>query len=395
MKLDRVVNIDDLRRLAQRRLPRVIFDYIDGGAEDEVTLRDNRRAWDDVLFRPHNAVRINQCDTRTTVLGSELSSPMLLAPVGYTRLFHPDAEVGVARAAKEAGIGYVLSTFAGHRMEDVAAAGAGPLWYQLYLAGGRAVAEASLARAWKAGFTVLAVTIDTNAPGMRERDVRNGTAQLIGEGLLAKLPFLPQLLSHPRWLAGFLGDRPGVMFFPNVIIPGKGPLPASDVRINLAQSTIAWEDMPWIRQAWPGSIVMKGVTTGDDARRALDAGAAGVIVSNHGGRQLDTSYPTARALPEIVHALAGRADVIVDGGIRRGSHIAKALCMGAKAVLVGRAYAYGLAAAGQTGVARAIAILKADLDRTLVLLGCASTRQLDGSYIHVPGPWTDFRQPPG
>ena len=384
--LDRVVNIDDLRRLARGRAPSAIFDYIDGGADGEVTMQENRRSWNDVLFRPRNAVRIPSCDTTTEVLGSQLSMPLLLAPVGYSRIFHPHGEVGVARAAKAAGIGYVLSTFAGYAVEQVAAA-AGPLWYQLYLAAGRSVAEAALARAWSSGCRVLAVTIDTNAPGMRERDLRNRSTQLIGKGIVNKLPFVPHLLRHPRWLAGYIADRKDVMFYPNVVIPGSGPMRARDVRGNLLTSTLTWEDLTWIRQAWPGAIVMKGVITGEDARRAVDEGAAGVIVSNHGGRQLDTCFPTVRALPEVIRAVQGRAEVLVDGGIRRGADIAKALAMGAKAVLVGRAYAYGLAGAGQAGVERAIAILRADLERTLALLGCPATRSLDGSYVEVPKHW--------
>ena len=379
-RLARVVNIEDLRTLARRRTPRVVFDYIDGGADDEVTLRANRRAWDEVLFRPRNAIRV-QCDTRTNLLGCELVSPILLAPVGHTRLLHPDGELAVARAAREAGIGYVMSTFSGYRVEDVAATGPGPRWYQLYLSGGRSVVEASLARAWSAGFSVLAVTIDTNCLGGRERDVRNGVPQLIDGRFVERLRFLPQLLARPRWLAGFLADRPDVLRYPNVIIPGTGPLHARDVRTFLTRSPVGWEDLSWIRQAWPGPIVIKGVITANDARRAVDEGAAGVIVSNHGGRQLDTVSPTARALPEVVHAVAGRAEVLVDGGIRRGSHIAKALCMGATAVLIGRAYAYGLAAAGQPGVTRAVSLLTTELERTLILLGCAATRDLDASYI--------------
>jgi L-lactate dehydrogenase (cytochrome) len=384
--LGRVVNIADLRALAHRRLPRVVFDYIDGGADGEVTLADNRRSWDEVLFRPRQAVRLPDVDTRTTVLGSELDAPILLAPIGYTRLFHPDTEVGVARAARAAGVGYVLTSFAGSRVEDVAAA-AGPLWYQLYLAGGRAVVEATLARVWQSGCRVLAVTIDTNAPGMRERDVRNGSAALVGPGVWNKIPFLPQLLGHPRWLAGFLGDRPDVMHYPNIIVPGSGPARAADVRTMLADSVVDWSDLTWIRAAWPGAIVMKGVLSADDACRAIDEGCAGVIVSNHGGRQLDTCLPTVRALPTIVRAVGGRIPVLVDGGIRRGADIAKAICLGAAAVLVGRAYAYGFAGAGQAGVTRAVDILRADLDRTLRLLGCASVRDLDASYVELPHAW--------
>ncbi len=385
-RLARTVNIDDLRALARRRLPRVVFDYLDGGADAEVTLRDNRRSWDHVLFRPRQAVRLATVDTRTTVLGCDLAAPVLLAPVGYTRIMHPQAEAGVARAAHAAGIGYVLTTFSGTRVEEVGAAG-GPLWYQLYLAGGRPVVEPALARAWSAGARVLAVTIDTNWPGMRERDVRNGITELVGDRLFAKLPYLPQMLARPRWLTGFLGDYPAVMRYPNVMLPGVGPAPAKDVGTMLRASIVDWSDLPWIRAAWPGPIVLKGVLSADDAKRAVDEGAAGVIVSNHGGRQLDTCYPTAQALPEVVGAVGGRVPVLVDGGIRRGGDIVKAVCMGASAVLVGRAYAYGLAAAGEAGVARAIAILREDLERTLRLLGCASVRDLSARFVDVPAAW--------
>jgi len=382
-----VVNIEDLRRLAQRRLPRAVFDYIDGGADGEVTLRDNRRVWDEILFRPRNAVAVPRCDTKTSVLGCGLNMPVILAPVGSSRLFHPDGELASAKAAHEAGIGYTLSTFSGYPADALSAASSSPLWYQLYLAGGRSVVEATLARTWKAGFKALAVTMDTNGPGNRERDYRNGAPQLMGKGILAMLPFASQVLVRPRWLAGFLMDRKDAMHYPNVIIPGKGPLPAIDVQTALRDSVVTWADLKWIREAWPGPILAKGVITGDDALRALDQGVGGIIVSNHGGRQLDTCYPSARALPEVLRAVNGRAEVLVDGGIRRGADIVKALCMGAKAVLVGRAYAYGLAAAGQVGVAKAIAILKADLERTLVLLGCASVRDLDGSFVDVPKSW--------
>ncbi len=247
--------------------------------------------------------------------------------------------------------------------------------------------EATLARAWKSNFKALAVTIDTNGAGMRERDFRNGAPQLMGKSLFAMLPFTSQVIVRPKWAAGFLMDRSKAMHYANVIIPGKGPLPSLDVQNSLRESVVTWADLKWIRQSWPGHILAKGVTTGDDARRALDAGVNGVIVSNHGGRQLDTSLPTARALPEVLEAVNGQAEVLVDGGIRRGADIVKAICMGAKAVLIGRAYGYGLAAAGQAGVARSIAILKADIERTLILLGCASVSKLDRSYVQLPKTW--------
>lgn len=387
MKVQRAVNIDDLRKLAQRRVPRAVFDYIDGGADGEVTLRENRRVWEDIFFRPRNAIATPKCDTRVNVLGSDLALPIILAPLGSSRMFHPSGELAAAKAAGEAGIAYTLSTFSGYTFEQLAAASASPLWYQLYLAGGRNVVEATLARAWKSRFQALAVTIDTNGPGMRERDFRNGAPQLMGKSLFAMLPFTSQVIVRPKWAAGFLMDRSQAMHYANVIIPGKGPLPAADVQNSLRDSVVTWADLKWIRAAWHGHILVKGVITGDDARRAVDAGVSGLIVSNHGGRQLDTCFPTARALPEVLEAVDGKVEVFVDGGIRRGADIVKAICMGARAVLIGRAYGYGLAAGGQAGVARAIAILKADIERTMVLLGCASIRQLDRSYVELPKSW--------
>jgi len=381
----RVVNIEDLRRLARRRLPKVVFDYVDGGAEGEVTLRENRRAFDTVTFRPRHAVGSTECDLRTTVLGTQLALPALLAPVGYSRLMHPAGEPGAARAATAAGTAYILSTISGHALEDVKAACSGPVWYQVYLVGGRDVATTAIERARIAGFSALVVTIDTAVAGLRERDHRNGITELLSGSLLAKLPFLPQLFSHPRWLASFLLDG-GVPALPNVVLPGRGPMPLIDVTTALAQAAVAWQDLRWLREAWSGPIVVKGVLTGDDARRAVDAGAAGVVVSNHGGRQLDGVPASLRALPEVVTAVNGQAEVLMDGGIRRGSDIVKAICLGARAVLVGRAYAYGLAAAGEAGVARALEILQADMERTLRLLGCPSIGGLDRSFVDAPAP---------
>jgi isopentenyl diphosphate isomerase/L-lactate dehydrogenase-like FMN-dependent dehydrogenase len=381
-----VVNIGDLRRLAQRRLPKVVFDYVDGGAEGEITMRENIRAFEDVTFRPRNAVAIKNCDLRTTLLGCELSMPMLLAPVGFSRMIHPRGEVCSARAANKAGIGFTLTTISGSKLEDVAAGCPGAKWYQLYLVGGREAAEAALARAAAAGFTTLAITIDTGTFGMRERDVRNGAGFLLARERFAKIPYMGQLLTHPIWVARFLGDG-GMLELPNVIVPGRGPMLLSETQASLAASVVTWTDLKWIREIWRGSILVKGVLTGDDARRSLDAGAGGVIVSNHGGRQLDGVSASLRALPEVVKAVGRQGEVLMDGGIRRGSDIAKAICLGARAVLIGRAYAYGLGAAGEAGVARAIAILRADLQRAIVLLGCKSISELDRSYVNIPASW--------
>jgi L-lactate dehydrogenase (cytochrome) len=382
----RVINIEDLRRAAKRRLPRVVFDYIDGGAEDELTLRANRRAFEVVTFRPLCAVATPACDLRTTVLGTFLPMPLILAPVGSSRLMYPRGEEAAAGAAGTAGIAYTLSTLSGCRLEDVAAASKGPLWYQLYLVGGRDCALSAIERAKAAGFSALVVTIDTAVAGMRERDLRNGVKELLSGNLGSKLPFVSQLLTKPRWLAGFLADG-GLMKFPNVVIPGKGPMLYADVTAALEHSVVTWDDLSWIREAWSGPIVIKGIHTGDDARRAVDVGANALVVSNHGGRQLDSVAPTLRVLPEVVASVGDRIEVLLDGGIRRGSDIVKALCLGARAVMVGRAYAYGLGAAGGAGVTRAIEILHTDLVRTLKLLGCPSIAELDRSYVNMPADW--------
>lgn len=358
----------------------MVFDYLDGGADAELTLRENCQAFHEIIFRPHQAVANAPCDLRTRVVGCDLAFPALLAPIGYTRLIHPKGEIAVARAAGEAGLGYVVATFAGHRLEEVKATASAPLWYQLYLIGGREVAEAAIERAQDSGYSALVITVDTAVSGLRERDLRNGMKELLSGNLLAKLPFLPQLLARPRWLASFLLDG-GLPRLENVVVPGRGPMPLMDVGSGLASAAVTWKDFAWIRQSWRGPVVVKGILTGDDARRAVDEGAAAVIVSNHGGRQLDGTPTTMHALPEVVSAVNGQVEVLMDGGIRRGSDIVKALCLGARAVLIGRAYAYGLAAAGQTGVTLALQILRADVERTLALLGCHSISELNSSLV--------------
>lgn len=379
-KLARARSISDLRDLARRRLPRIIFDYVDGGAEDELTLRQNCSAFEELAFRPRQAVPLPACDLQTHVFGENLSMPVLLAPVGYSRMIHPGGEVAAARAAGRAGTAFILSTISGHRMEVVRSASTGPVWYQLYLIGGRPAVEAAITRAAESGFSALVVTVDTPVAGNRERDHRNGMRDLMGMNTFAKLPFLGQFLTRPHWLLDFLLDG-GMPRLENVIVPGHGPLPLTDVHTALANAAITWEDLRWIREVWPAPIVIKGILTGDDARRAVDCGAAAVIVSNHGGRQLDSTCASLHALPEVVEAVGSQVDVLMDGGIRRGSDIAKALCLGARAVLIGRAYAYGMGAAGEAGVSCALTIIREELERTLRLLGCTSVSKLNSSFI--------------
>lgn len=376
----RVINVKDLRRLARARLPDAVFDYLDGAADDEVTLRDSERALREVYLKPRFAVATPACDLSVTVLGQKLALPFLLAPIGYSRLMHPRGELAASRAAGRNGTGYILSTMSGHTIEDVKAQSEGPKFYQLYLAGGRAAAEGAIARAKAAGYKGLFVTIDTPVAGNREKDARNGMKALMGKNPFAKIPYLPNILMHPRWLAGFIADgmtRP----FPNIVVPGSGPLAAIDVAAALESAQVSWTDLKWIRELWDGPIVMKGVMTIEDAKRSVDAGAQGIVVSTHAGRQLDGCAGSLRVLPGIVEAVGDKVEVLYDGGIRRGSDMVKAIAMGARAVLLGRGYAYGMAAAGDAGVERAIEIFRADIIRTLKLLGCPSIAALDSSYV--------------
>lgn len=378
----RFVNVEDLRRAARDRVPRVVFDYIDGGADAEVTLRENCRAFEEITFRPRSAVATPSCDLRTTVVGASLAMPFVLAPIGSSRMFYPRGEEAAARAAGAADTAYVLSTFSGCRLEDVKRSTSGPAWLQLYLCGDRGSTIAMLERAQAVGYSALVVTIDTAVAGNRERDIRNGSKALVGAHWLPMVPHVRQLFVRPRWLAGFLRDG-GLMTFPNVLLPDGGAMPYADVGAALEKAVVTWNDLGWIRDVWKGPVIVKGVQTAADALRAAAEGAHAVVVSNHGGRQLDGVAATVRILPEVVAAVGSRVDVLMDGGIRRGGDIVKALCLGARAVLIGRAYAYGLAAAGERGVTRAIEILRADLVRTLKLLGCSSVSALDRSYVDV------------
>jgi L-lactate dehydrogenase (cytochrome) len=319
------------------------------------------------------------------VLGQKLDLPFILAPIGYSRLMHARGELAASKAAGRNGTAYILSTMSGHRIEDVKAQSSGPTFYQLYLAGGRGAAEAAITRAKAAGYKALFVTIDTPVAGNRERDVRNGMKELMGRNWFKKAKYVPNILAHPRWLAGYMADgmsRP----FPNIVVPGSGPLQAVDVAAALESAQVSWTDLKWIRELWNGPIVIKGVMTAEDAKRSVDEGAQGIVVSTHAGRQLDGVAGSLRVLPGIVEAVGGKTEVLFDGGIRRGADVVRAMGLGAKAVLLGRGYAYGMAAAGDAGIERAIEIFRADIIRTLKLLGCPSISQVDSSYVALrPG----------
>ena len=385
----RIINIDDLRRAAHRRLPKAVFDYLDGGADDEITLRDNLEAFAELRFRPRSAVDVEGCDLGTTVLGQPIEFPVVLGPVGYCRLFHPRGEMAGAAAAGRAGTIFCVPTLSGYRLEDVKAQSSRSVWYQLYPIGGREIAEAAIARARNSGFSALVVTIDTAKSGNRERDIRNGVSDLMGPSIVRKVRYLPELLAHPKWLAGFLFDR-GNGKLENILIPGKGPMKLmelADLPAAMDRWLVTWKDLEWIRTIWTGPIVIKGIQTDDDARRAVDVGAQGIVVSNHGGRQLDSVAASLRVLPGVVRAVGTQTEVFMDSGIRRGGDVVKALCLGAKAVLIGRAYVYGLASHGEAGIDLALAIIKADIRRIMTLLGAKTIRDLDASYLESTVLW--------
>ncbi|MBV9550829.1 MAG: alpha-hydroxy-acid oxidizing protein [Alphaproteobacteria bacterium] len=377
-----VINIADLRALARKRLPNAAFDYLDGAAEDEVTAKDNIAAFSEVVFKPRQAVMTNP-DLATRLLGVDLAVPFLLSPIGYSRMLHPRGELAGAGGAARIGTGYILSTISGHPLERVREQN-DKVFFQVYLMGGREATKRAFARAKALGYKGLFVTIDTAVAGMRERDHRNGMGPLMARALLPKLRYLPEIMRHPRWLARFLLDG-GMPALPNVVTD-TGPLQATDVGRALENAHVCWEDLKWIREAWDGPVVIKGVMGPEDALRAVDEGADGIVVSNHAGRQLDGVAGSLRVLPAIVEKVKGKTSIIFDGGIRRGGDIAKAICMGADACLVGRAYAYGMAAAGDAGVDRALEILIADLKRTMKLLGANTVKELSPDLVHLkPG----------
>jgi isopentenyl diphosphate isomerase/L-lactate dehydrogenase-like FMN-dependent dehydrogenase len=388
--LTHLKTVDDARVLARRRLPRVVFDYIDGGAESERTMRDNRSAFESVGFVPQMAVPGLSItpSLATTVLGAEVSFPVLLAPVGFTRAMSPGGDVAGARAALAAHTLFTHSSMSGHTMEEVTAAAGGPVWFQLYGLGGREGAEQLVRRARELGYTALVVTVDTPIPGNRERDLRHGVTMPLRVTRETALRFAPQALVKPGWLYRFARDgfSMDLALARGLGRPGA-PMSIDEAVVHWVLSPITWDDFGWIREAFGGPVLAKGVLTAADARRAVDAGADAVIVSNHGGRQLDGVPAALEALDEVATAVGGEVEVLMDGGVRRGSDVAKAVALGARAVLIGRAWAYGLAAAGEPGVERVLSILRTELDRTLRLAGVGSVTELTRAQLRLPAAW--------
>lgn len=374
-RLARCHTVADLRATARRRLPRAVFDYVDGAAEDEVTLRRNRSAFDELELVPSVLCDVGEVELGTEVLGARTALPLVLGPTGFTRMVHPEGELAVARAAAARGIPYTAATLGTTSLEEIAAAGSPPQWFQLYVWRDRGLCTELISRAREAGYRALVLTVDTPVPGARERDLRSGLTIPPELGLRT----LADGARRPHWWWGLL--RSEAVTFANVRHVAGGPQAVMEFVGRQFDPTVTWDDIGWMVEAWGGPFVVKGVLTAADARRAAATGVDAVVVSNHGGRQLDHVGATLTALTEVVDAVGGDLEVLVDSGFRRGTDIAKALALGARAVLLGRPQLYGLAVGGQAGVERAVDLLAAELRRALQLLGVTDVAQLDRSVL--------------
>lgn len=380
-----VYTIDDLRRLAKRRLPRIVYDFIEGGAEDETTVRRNREAFSEIGLEPEYLRDVARREISTTVLGTRVSSPVILGPTGLQRLAHRDGELAVARAAGELGSIYVAATASGYTIEEIADAASGPLWFQLYLWSSREVLAGLVERARAAGCVALCLTIDVPVLGQRERDLRNGMRLPPRIGLTKAL----DAARRPRWAYGITqGDELTYVNLRAALgTQGHGLSLMEYLDTRLTNPGATWEELTWLRDLWSGPLAVKGITSVADAQRAVQCGADGVVVSNHGGRQLDGAPATIERLPRIVEAVGDRAEIFIDGGIRRGTDVVKALSLGARACLIGRPYWYGLGADGEAGVRRCLQIYNSELDRALALIGRRTVSELDRSVVRLPANW--------
>ena len=371
-------SIADLRRAAKRRLPKAVFDYMDGAAEDEVTLYRNQADFGRYELLPHFLVNVGDIDLSTRVLGAELGVPFVLAPTGMSRLFHHTGERSVARAAHKARTLYSLSSVATTSIEDVARTGNGPKMLQLYVWRDRSILKDFIQRAKASGYTALCLTVDLPMAGQRERDLRNGFTvppQI-------RLSNILDTMLRPDWLLDFLTSPR--MKLENVLAhadAAQNLFSVIEYTASQFDPTLTWDDMAWMIEEWGGPFAIKGILTSADARRAVETGVSAVVLSNHGGRQLDHAPSPISVLPEVADALGDRVEIILDGGIRRGTDVIKALCLGADAVMVGRAYLFGLGAGGEAGVDRALTLLSAEIKRNMVLLGCPSVKQLGSKYV--------------
>ncbi|HEY4658337.1 MAG TPA: alpha-hydroxy acid oxidase, partial [Gemmatimonadaceae bacterium] len=361
------LSIEDLRAMARKRLPRFVFDYVDGGSEDEVTLRGNRASFERLRFRPRTLVDVSERDLRTTILGGPPALPVIAGPVGLLGLSWRHGDLEVARAAAAAGVPCAVSTVSMDSLEDIAREAAGRRWFQCYVFRERALSDALIRRASNAGYEALIITSDFPVAGKRERDLRSGLLPDTKFSLRTRM----DILMHPRWLMTVAARRPRFVNVEREL--GAGRDAASFLPLNMFDPALDWDDFRRFRDLWKGKLLLKGVLRADDAARAVECGADGVVLSNHGGRQLDGAISGMDVLPDVARELRGRASILVDGGVRRGGDIAKALMCGAEGVILGRAINYGLAAGGAAGVTRALDILRDEYDRTLALNGCRSS----------------------
>lgn len=384
-RLAGVLNFHDARESARRVLPRSLFEYIDGGAEDELTMLRNEQAFRNLTFRPRMAVMNPDPRLSTTVLGTPVSMPVLTAPCGGMRLVHPDGDIGIARAAAATGTIHVVPAAACFTLEEVAARSAeGPKWFQLYRFHSQRLMTSLVERAWAAGYKALVITVDTVVAGNREKDYRNGFSYNMRLNARNAARRGPRLVGHPAWLYRFVRD--GMPFQLANIVGPEGErlaLPAMS-RMTADSQSPTWADVEWMRNHWGGPIAVKGILTGEDARRAIDAGASAVIVSNHGGRQLDGAPATIDVLPEVVAAVGPNVEVLLDSGVRRGNDVLKALAHGARAVLVGRTAAWGLAIGGQAGVERMLTIMRTEIFRSMRLMGLEDIHDLNPTWLDRP-----------
>jgi L-lactate dehydrogenase (cytochrome) len=374
--------IKDYRELARRRLPRQLFDYVDGGAYEEATMRANVADLEHVLLRQVVMRDVSSRDQTTEVLGQELALPVILAPVGLGGMFAPRAEVQAARAAEKAGVPFIESTVSICSIEEVARETSKPPWFQLYVMRDRGYAEDLMRRAQAVGSPVLCLTIDLAVVGARHRDVRNAIGGR--PSTWAKVRRGLDIGTHPGWIRSTaLGGRP--LTFGNLekAVPGaRSPDAFKDWVDAQFDPSVTWDDVAWVREHWNGRLVVKGVLDAEDARRAADAGVDGIVVSNHGGRQLDSVPSTARALPDVAEAVGDQLEVLADGGVRTGLDVVKMVALGARAVLIGRPWAWAVAARGEAGVRHILAVMKADIDTALALTGNTSIRDVDGSALY-------------
>ncbi len=375
-RLARAFSVEDLARLARRRLPAGVFGYLDGGGEGEVTLRRNRAAFEQLELVPHVLRDVSSIELSTKVLGTEMAYPFALAPIGSLRLLHHEGELATARAAAAAGIPMTLSSSGTCSIEAVAAESLGPRWYQLYVWKDRGLCQDLIARAREAGYSALVVTVDTTLRSKRERELRAGLDLPTPTLSLASLF---DGAAHPDWAWHFLTSE--AIRFANLAPRNAPPSAGMNKMARSFDGLTTWADLEWIQAAWQGPIAVKGILSVEDAQRAADAGAQGIVVSNHGGRQLDYVPAAIEVLPEIADAVGGQVEVLMDGGIRRGSDILIALALGARACLIGRAHVYGLAAGGEGGVRAAIDFLASELRTAMGLSGLSSLASIDRGCV--------------